>query len=247
MGNFTAPGDFPRAILDLLLPRECIVCGRVLARRERYICTGCLADLPLTHYSRMSRNPMADRLNAMIARSPAPVPERYSYATALFFYRSGYKDITRCLKYKGDIKAGCFFAGILGNEMAGSELFRDVDMVVPVPLHWSRKWSRGYNQAEVIAKEIARRLGAELRTDLLFRPRRTRTQTRLPVSQKVANVEGAFRFRKGMVLPGELHHILIVDDVFTTGATSWSCYKVLKGICSPRTRISVATLACVGE
>ncbi len=259
MKNFPVSG-IPGALLDLFLPRCCLVCGRTLSLRERVICAECLADLPRTHYSGMSRNPMADRLNAMIARypvhsvpephppvpEPAEGPERYSYATALFFYRAGYKDITRRLKYHSDLAAGRFFARMLGREMAGSELFRDIEVVVPVPLNWTRRWSRGYNQAEVIARELAEMLGVGLRTDLLYRPRPARTQTRLSIEKKATNVEGAFQLRKGKDLEG-VRHILLVDDVFTTGATACACSLALKAGSPPGTRISVATLACVGE
>ena len=85
---------------------------------------------------------------------------------------------------------------MLGERLSASPQFADVDVVVPVPLHWTRRWRRGYNQAEVIAREIADVLGAELRTDILRRARRTRSQVRLPVAAKAANVRGAFSLRR---------------------------------------------------
>lgn len=240
-------GYVGRAVLDLFIPRLCVVCGRSLSLHEEHICLDCLADLPRTYYSKMRRNRMADRLNDLIQRDLTEA-EPYSYATSLFYYRAstGYRDITKGLKYRGDIASGRYFSGMLAEEMADSELYSDVDTVIPVPLHWTRRWSRGYNQAAEIGKVIARRLGATLRLDILKRSRRTKTQTRLSIEGKRSNVEGAFKIRRGADLSGT-SHILLVDDVFTTGATLNSCRKVLKGVTGPDVRISVATLACVGD
>lgn len=240
-------GYVGRAVLDLFIPRLCVVCGRSLSLREDHICLDCLADLPRTYYSKMPRNKMADRFNDLIQRD-LKEPEPYSYATALFYYRAstGYRDITKRLKYRGDISSGRYFSGMLAEEIACSSLFADVDTVIPVPLHWTRRWSRGYNQAEVIGETIARRLGSSARPDILKRQRRTKTQTRLSIEGKEANVSDAFRLRKGIDLSG-CRHILLVDDVFTTGATVNSCRAVLRSVVGPGTRISVATLACVGD
>ena len=240
-------GYVGRAVLDLFIPRLCVVCGRSLSLREDHICLDCLADLPRTYYSKLSRNRMADRLNGLIQRD-LEEPEPYSYATALFYYRAstGYRDITKDLKYRGNIASGRYFSEMLASEMVDSELFSDIDTVIPVPLHWTRRWSRGYNQAEVIGEVLARRFGASLRPDVLCRHRRTKTQTRLSIEGKVSNVVGAFRLRRRADLTGA-SHILLVDDVFTTGATLCSCQKTLRGAVGPKVRISVATLACVGD
>lgn len=121
--------------------------------------------------------------------------EEYSYATALFFYRSqtGYRLITQRLKYHSDYAAGRYFASMLGREMASSPVYSDVDAVIPVPLHWTRLWSRGHNQAEIIAEVLAEYLKADLLTDILYRARHTRTQTKLSIEGKAHNVEGLFR------------------------------------------------------
>lgn len=203
----------------------------------------------------------------------------YVFAAALFFYRaeSGYRRIPYQIKYHGDIPAGRFFGQMLGEKIASAEHFADVDTVIPIPLHWTRKWSRGYNQAEIIAREVASALGAELRTDILERCRRTRTQTKLTIEGKAANVQGAFSVRPGIINsvrttdsnnslrpitncpprpcrnkadaygPAGPKHLLLVDDVFTTGSTLHACYAALREVFPPSVRISVATLAFVGE
>lgn len=231
-----------RSLADLVLPRTCVVCGKSLTLYESGVCETCLNDLPRTYYSKMPRNPMSARLNSHLS---GPVP--YSLATALFYYRAatGYRNITKSLKYNGDFAIGRLFARMLASELASSALYPDVDAVVPVPLHWTRRWSRGYNQAEVIGKVVADTLGAALFPEALRRGRRTRTQTKLSIEGKEANVSGAFLPWKTSGLLGKTH-ILIIDDVFTTGATVAACVKTLREILPSGTRISVATLACVG-
>lgn len=248
------------ACLDMLLPRTCIVCGKKLLVDEKHICLQCTIDLPLTHFWDRTHNPMADRFNEKLQEwLDADTYERYAYASALFFYNEGaeYKNITRELKYNGNIPAGRYFAGMLGSRMASREHFRDVGMVIPVPLHWKREWSRGYNQAEVIAKEIAESLGAVMRNDILERVRNTKTQTRLDIEEKAANVKEAFAVRDRQILldaigsscvgGNQTGHILLVDDVFTTGATLNACFIALRQVLTPEVRISIATLGFVGE
>ena len=261
------------ALGDLFIPRTCLACGRVLGARERDLCLFCRADLPLTHYWELSHNPMADRFNLLIQRDleeqlPTPPPgetcvgegvpkEPYAWAAALFFYHSdaGYRKIPQALKYKGVVAAGRRFGRLLGMKLAGSPSFAGVDAVIPVPLHWRRRWKRGYNQAEVLAREIAGVLHARMFPHLLFRSRATRTQTRLSVGEKARNVSGAFRLRphardiltacRKELPAGRDLHLLLVDDVFTTGATLHACYRVLRNA-FPSARISIATLAVVG-
>lgn len=229
-------------IADLALPRHCLVCGRKLIPEESHLCLGCLADLPETHFSTLRINPMADSLNARIEDGGHAQGERYLYATALFYYQGGYKKLTPELKYRRNFAAGKHLARLLGERIASSPLYADVDAVVPVPLHWTRRFKRGYNQAEIIAEEVARALGAECRAGLLARTRRTRTQTVLGKSGKAANVKGAFRATRRGPVPG---HILLIDDVCTTGSTLYECYTALRRVYGPDTRISAATLAFV--
>jgi ComF family protein len=233
------------ALLDLVLPRVCVVCGRPLIPQERHLCLECLSDLPETRYAPLGHNPMADRFNARIQVDEY---EPYAYAAALYHYRaeSGYKKISQALKYHRDFGTGRWAAQLLGERLAASPLYADVDLVVPVPLHWARQWARGYNQAAVIAREVAQVLGAPCAERLLRRCRRTRSQAHLHGGDaKAANVTGAFVLRSSE-LPAA-RHILLLDDVFTTGATLAACYRALRCAYGPQVRISVATLGVVGE
>ena len=262
-----------QAMLDIFIPRKCVVCEKTLGIYEKHLCQECIEDVPYTYFWLRKFNPMADRMNALIQQTISEKPphrEYYAYAAALYFYRadSGYSEISRQLKYHGNIPAGRFFGQLLGKRLAQAKHLADVDVVIPIPLHWTRRWSRGYNQAEIIAREVAYILGVDLRTDILKRRRRTRTQTKLSIEGKAANVHGAFRVRTHIARSlspdaaespsskikkadtlaiSNLKHLLIVDDVFTTGSTLMACYEALRQAFPSEVRISVATLAFVGE
>jgi ComF family protein len=189
-------------------------------------------ESPASDGSSKSSSEIAIGLNRLIC-------EKYEYATALFFYQSesGYKKIPQQLKYHSNLSAGRFFSHLLGLEMAESPIYQDVDCVIPVPLYWSRKWGRGYNQAAIVAQEIAKVLGATLNTSVLYRAKHTKTQTKLSIEDKRNNVSTAFKIHNNKLatLRGA-RHILLVDDVFTTGATLTSCFTVL--------RKALSTLGC---
>ncbi len=261
-----------KALADFFLPERCVVCGGVLSRKEHYLCCRCEADLPLTFYWARERQPMSERYNARIQEHSAEY-EDFGRAAALFFYReqAGYKGIPQALKYEGRRSLGRCFGRRLGRELARSPLFSDVDVVVPVPLHPLRRFKRGYNQAAVLAKAIAAAyavgrptvcdsggtasgpLPASVRPlyfpGLVRRTRSTRTQTQLSGEEKAKNVAGAFRVNDRALarLPFSPRHILVVDDVFTSGATLAAVHNALRAVFPPEIRISVATLAFVLE
>lgn len=246
--------------LDLLLPRRCVVCGRRLYVNEAYLCLYCSSDIPFTRYWKLNRNPMADKFNALIQNrmeilwdstadnGAALVREHYAYACALFFFgdEAGYKHILHEIKYNGNLQLGENFGRMLGTRLKEATWAGNIDMVLPVPLHWRRRWSRGYNQAAVIAAQVAQVLNAPTRTDILRRTRHTGTQTKMSVYQKTINMKGAFE----AALPDDaegIRHVLIIDDVFTTGNTLLACFIALREVFPQPVRISVATLAFVGR
>ena len=233
-----------KALADLAMPRTCLVCGNPLGTGEKHLCIWCEADVPLTYNWEQIHHSMADEFNAVLERLRRDnEPLEYAYAASLLFYHheNPYKAIPRDLKYHRNLPAGRFFAAQLGRYMAAVPHWADVDVVIPVPLHWLRKWRRGYNQAEVIARELARALGASLRADVLRRARRTRSQTSLSAEERLRNVASVFVVRK----PVQARHVLLVDDTFTTGATLAACHRVLRDALGPSVRISIATLAVV--
>ena len=233
-----------KEMADIIMPRECLVCGRRLARHERFLCVWCASDLPLTYYWEQPHNIMSDKFNGLLERFRGEGEEMaYSYAAALMYYHqeNPYKRIPQAVKYNYNIPAGRFFADLLGDKLASAPQFATVDAVIPVPLHWLRRYRRGYNQAEVLAAAIARKLGATMLPKALIRRRRTGTQTRLDASDRMKNVLGVFRVRR---LPPGLRHVLLIDDTFTTGATLAACTLALRAV-APDLKVSVATLSVV--
>ena len=199
--------DFVIALGDLMMPRACLACGRRLGMRERHLCLSCAADVPYTRFWLAAHNPLADRFNAVLERHRGTEPMDYAYAAALLYYKGAYRSIPRALKYQGDLAAGRHYGALLGRRLAAAPHFADIDLVIPVPLHWTRLRSRGYNQAEILARALVDAFRSatstvipgltrnlpEVRTDLLVRARRTRTQTRVSVDQKAQNVASAFQ------------------------------------------------------
>ena len=247
---------FLQAAFDLLLPRTCIICGCRLNLQERHLCLHCLMEMPLTYFWQQPHNPMADRFNDLMQKDIGERKEVYAYAAALFVYRGDapFKKIPYHINYQGDISAGRYFGEMLGARMRGCAHWSDVDLIIPVPLHRLRRLKRGYNQAEVIAEGLASAMGAPVRTDLLVRRKKTATQTRLNLEEKAANVKGAFEavaehvqaLMEVEVGAEAVTHVLLVDDVFTTGSTLMACFTALREVFPPGVRISVATLAFVG-
>ena len=186
-----------RALGDLFMPRACLACGCRLGMRERHLCLSCAADVPYTRYWLQAHNPLADRFNAVLERHRGTESMDYAYAVALMHYKGNYRSIPRALKYHADLAAGRHYGVLLGRRLAAAPHFSDIDLVIPVPLHWTRRRSRGYNQSAILAHALVDAFRPArcpvCRTDLLVRARRTRTQTRLSVEQKARNVASAFR------------------------------------------------------
>ena len=164
---------------------------------------------------------------------------------SLFYYSydNDYKELLHQVKYGGDVALGRWLGEMLGRYMRDS--YPSPEVIVPVPLHWRRKWRRGYNQAEVIARGLADGLGGRpVETGLLRRGKYAVSQTRMHVGNKWENVSGAFSLNPKADLDAlRGRHILLVDDVLTTGATAEACWDALRVI--PDIKISYASVAFV--
>lgn len=242
------------ALGDLLMPRRCVVCGCELNSSEVHLCKACLLDIPRTYFWQQSHNPMADKFNLRLQEQLSEgLREDYAFAHSLFFYDkdSSYRLIPQKLKYRSGVELGLYFGDMLACELARSPYLSSLDAIVPVPLHPKRHRSRGFNQAEILAHAIARNLHIPLLPHLIQRSRHTLSQTSLELEQKRKNVAGAFFPNYTSVQACGLtytpRHLLLVDDTFTTGSTLSACHKALRAVLPHPVRISIATLAYVGN
>lgn len=224
--------DWLGSFLSLLFPRCCVVCGRPLAKGEECLCTMCNIELPRTDYHLRKDNPVEKLFWGKV-----PL-ER---ATSFYFYRKGsdFRQILHQLKYGGQKGIGAIMGRYMAAELQQSGFFEGVDVILPVPLHKKKQQIRGYNQSEWIARGITAVTGIPIDTEAVVRRKNTETQTRKSSLERWENVEGIFELHRAETLVGK--HILIVDDVLTTGATTVECASCLTGI--EGIRISVLTLA----
>jgi ComF family protein len=236
-----------RPILDFLYPPRCAACGAPLAGRR--ICTRCVARVEQLPDPRceVCGGPLESAVSdaARCARCLAH-PPRYRIARTIARYRTTAEDepgslpaLIRRHKYGLDQSVGRAILEYLGDELPLSA--RDYDVVIPVPLHWRRLWWRGFNQAALLAREVARRLKLPLDTTAISRRRFTTPQTSRHHDERIRNVRRAF----AVTHPGRVKNrrVLIVDDVMTTGATVDECARVL--LAAGATCVDVFTLARV--
>lgn len=222
-----------RQILSLFIPSSCPVCGSALDLGEGVICPSCEVTAPYTYLWR-------EPYNAMDARLGGLLPVVHSAAFVWFVEGNAWREAIHSFKYQGRWRAAYDLGRRFGAELKESGLYADVDVVIAVPLHLRRRLRRGYNQSEYIARGIARELGVEVDTRSVVRRRYNATQTTKSVVERWENVEGIFSVRHAERLAGK--HILLVDDVFTTGATIISLGSEILGSVGGA-RLSIATLA----
>lgn len=209
-----------------------MVCHNGLARGEEVICTNCFYHLPRTRFWNDSENPVAKTFWGRV---------NIENACALFYFTKGskYQKLLHLLKYNGRKDIGVVLGKELGKKLAQSELYNKIDAVIPVPLHPKKQKIRGYNQAEAIANGISETMNIPTINDVLIRTQFTQTQTKKNREERIKNVAQAFSVQNPEKLSGK--HILLVDDVITTGATLEVCANTL--INNIDLTISIATLA----
>ena len=202
-------------MVDLIYPRGCEVCGKSLVQSEKYLCTDCLADFPF-----VDRNFVAGE-DVLEQFAPACRPEQLF---ALFYYdkHSDYKNLVHLVKYHGYRKLGVWLGRMLGERVKSD---CRADCIIPIPLHRKREKQRGFNQALEIARGINDVLHIELLEDAVERVRDNVSQTGKNAAERLKNVENIFR----LICPEKVRgrHILLVDDVITTGATIGACLHAL--------------------
>ena len=218
--------------ISLFYPRLCAGCSTPLIKGEEILCLHCLADLPRTNYHLFIENPVFGIFTGRV---------NITYATSFCRFDKGgrLQHLLHQLKYKGNCEVGRKLGLLFGYDLFQSELYKDIDVIIPVPLHPEKEKKRGYNQSAEICKGISESMNRPLVQGNLIREYAKTSQTSKGRFERWENVSGIFNVKNGASLSGK--HLLLVDDVVTTGATLEACCEPLLRI--PGVRISIATIA----
>ena len=224
-----------RDLTDLFCPELCVTCHRPLMPGEHTLCMYCLQDMPFTHSEQETDNAVSRLFWGFF-----PVAN----ATALFYYHRGsrYHALLHRFKYEGDRRIGHDMGHLMGSRMQGTP-FAHADCLIPVPLHPDRLRARGYNQSRCIADGLSDVLHLPVEEHALARNIATTTQTHSGRWERFNNVRHIFALQDKDLLAGR--HVILVDDVITTGATISACAETLMQV--PGVTISVAALAVAAE
>lgn len=223
---------FINHFLELFYPRLCVVCGEKLISGERFICLKCLLHMPRTNFHTEPENLMEMLFYGRI---------HIERAAAFFEFKKGspYQKILHGLKYKGMKKLGEFIGKQFAIELKDSDFIQEVDLIMPVPLHPKRERKRGYNQSYHLAKGLSEILNIPVENHVLRRKLYSVTQTKKTRYERWENVEDIFELANPEVLNRK--HILLVDDVITTGSTLEACAQCILSRCNAK--VSIATIA----
>ncbi len=218
--------------MSLIYPRACEACEALLYKHEEMICNSCLMGLPKGNFHKHKNNIVLQILGGRV-----PVAS----AASLYVFEKGGKvqRLLHAIKYEGKQSLAIMLGKLLGNELKEVDGFCNADLIIPVPLHVNKLNKRGFNQSEVFSKGLSEALNIAVDANNLFRQTETSTQTRKRKYERWENVKNVFELKNKNALKNK--HIVLVDDVITTGATieaAWQALKEVDGI-----KLSLATIA----
>jgi len=221
-----------KSTLHLFYPHICTGCGSDLLGEGNQLCLKCIHDLPHTGFADLANNPVEKYFWGRI-------PLQAAYSQFYFSKEFLMQHLIHQLKYKGDTRIGFYLGEIMGKTLLKSDRFKNIDALIPLPLYPDKERKRGYNQAAVICNGMSSNMNIPVYNNYVIRQHATETQTRKHRTERWENVKDSFKVAK----PGDLagKHLLLVDDVVTTGATLEACGAVILGV--NNVKLSVATLA----
>jgi ComF family protein len=218
--------------VSLFYPQLCLSCGKNITPDQDAICISCQVKLPKTGFHLEKENLFTDRFWGRI--------DIESGTSFYHFAKSGrVQHLIHNLKYKGKSEVGIKLGNLYGKVLKKSPLYETVDIIIPVPLHPKKELKRGYNQSDMFAKGLAEAMKLDWNRNVLIRTKMTETQTKKSRLERLKNVHDVFKVNNADILKNK--HVLIVDDVLTTGATLEACATKILEI--PNTKVSLATIA----
>lgn len=216
----------------LFYPQLCGACDVPLAKGEEHLCFSCKLELPFTNFEKIKDNPVEKMFHGRL---------NLEFAASLLFFSKGERvqNIMHNIKYNEQKELAVFMGRIFGERLQNNQYLNDVTTIIPVPLHPQKQHLRGYNQSELFAEGMNEILNVEVMTNVISRDINTETQTQKNRMERWENVGKAFTVNKRKSVNHK--HILLIDDVLTTGATLEACAQTL--LKSADCRVSVATVA----
>ncbi len=234
-----------RFLIDFVAPPKCLVC-REAVLEPASLCLSCWTNLKQIDapYCNVLGTPFAyDPGEGAVSPAAMSDPPGWDRARAAVAYDEASRGLVHALKYRDTMEAGLLMARLMGR--AGRQVIQDADIIIPVPLHRFRLWSRRFNQAAFLAQQISRQFAKPYLTNVLLRSKASRSQVGLSFEERRKNVAKVFHVRPEATVQMTGRRILLVDDVLTTGATAGSCAAVLKK--AGATQVDVLTFALVLE
>jgi ComF family protein len=222
--------------LHLLYPHICTGCGSDILSRESQLCARCFVNLPVTEFAKHANNPIEKYFWGRI-----PVMAAHAH----FYFGKGLvvQQLIHQLKYKNNKDIGIFLGELMGKELANSNRFIGIDALIPLPLFPDKERKRGYNQAAIICNGMSTVMNVPVITGNLIRQRYTETQTKKHRVERWENVEGSFAVKDPSLFKNK--HLLLVDDVVTTGATLEAAGNVL--VHDASVKLSIAAVATASK
>lgn len=225
--------DFAQGIIHLMFPHKCIFCSTELVPTENQLCTSCESNLSETHFH------LSDEATDMDRLFWGRVEVNGTYAHLFFKKQKSSQSVLFSLKYKNASSIGHYFGRQIGERIQSISSFSTIDAIIPVPLHPKKEFIRGYNQSKFIADGIEETFGQPVVNSLVKRVKYNETQTKKNRFQRWENVQGLFSIDLSIK---KYTHLLLVDDVITTGSTIESIITSIRAV-HPKVKISVVTLA----
>ncbi|MFT4667006.1 MAG: ComF family protein [Polaribacter sp.] len=224
--------NITEGVLTLFFPKLCLACGSNPPPQEQDICIYCQYYLPKTEFHLDLENPFTERFWGRVKIEGG--------ASLYYFMKNGRtQKLIHNLKYKGKRKIGIKLGELYGKDLRLAKGFENIDMILPVPLHPKKEHSRGYNQCDPFARGLSETMEIPWRKGILIKTVNNTSQTKMTRMERLENVRTTFNVNNPDQLRGK--HVLIVDDVMTTGATLEACAEKVLEI--PHTKVSLATIA----
>jgi len=223
--------EIKESLLHLAFPHVCAGCGNDILDTDNLLCLDCISGLPQTGFQQYDDNPVE---KAFWGRIPV------AHATAQYYFTkdSLMQQLMHQFKYRGNRELGLYLGRLMGADLLQLQKFSNIEALVPLPLFAAKEKQRGYNQAAVLCYGIAEEMNIPVVKDAVARAQYTESQTKKTRVERWQNIEGRFELVNASAISGR--HILLVDDVITTGATLEACGRAL--LQAQNVQLSIAAL-----